>query len=76
MVFVARAAARLAKSTDGAKLIKVMPKLRRASQVPGFLTGPTTLYDKKNHNPRGNPKDWIYVRAGTTGPDGYVTPDK
>ena len=74
-LFLARRAAQLAKSTDPAKMDKEMPKITEASQVKGYL-GPSVLYSKKSRNPKGNPKDWIYQPAGTTGTDGFVVPNQ
>ena len=76
LLYVARAAARTAKSTDPDKMVRAMAKLTKSSKVPGFI-GVSTLYSKRSHNPRGNPaKDWTFVRAGTIGTDGFITPDK
>ncbi len=72
-LMLARAAAKQAKSIDGAKMAKAMPKLTKISKVPGFF-GVKTLYTKHSHNPKGDPTSWIFQKAGTTGTDGYVVP--
>ncbi len=72
-LMAARAAAKKAKSIDGAKMAKAMPMLTTKANVPGWI-GVSTLYSKTSHLPRGSGKDFGYEAAGTTDTSGYLHP--
>ena len=75
IIMLARAAARTAKSTNPDRMVRAMSRLTTSRRVPGFF-GVSKLYDRRHRNPQASPNDWIFVRAGTTGTDGYITPDR